>query len=53
MGCLGYIATIILFSAGIERLDKNTPLSIGLIAAAIVVGLITWFIDRKDDGYTE
>lgn len=53
MGCLGIVAAIILFSAGIDRLDKNTPLSIGLLAAAVVVGLLTWWIDRKDDGYIE
>lgn len=49
MGCLGIVAAIILFSAGIDRLDKNLPLSLTLIGLSIIVALITWYMERKED----
>lgn len=46
MGCLGIIAAIILFSAGIDRLDKNPVLASILLGASILVGVVTWILDR-------
>lgn len=48
MGCLGILACIILFSAGIDRLDKNPTLAFILIGIAIVIGLVLWFTGETE-----
>lgn len=49
MGCFLMLAALILFSTGLDRIDKNPTLGLILISLSIILGFGTWFFDREID----